>query len=331
MKKWMIVMILILAGCNSQTTIYNETQSKQLKDMGVWEEVNNDCTNSDSVKVMLDANDFVKGNAEKYCGLQITKAEGVNALLEAKLSEKEVQSYLRLSNFRGDRVQRYLAYDAKSSKEKVMAVNMDLDLEPYVQTTTIEDDSNMALLVNKFNALPEGYVPNDLVDIQYVCKQGVDFSCSTMDRMVLRKEAASAYEDFAKAAQKEGLDIVAIAAYRSYEYQAGLYNYNKNASGQEYADQYYARPGQSEHNSGLAVDITFNSHNYNEIEKYDGYEWILNNMHKYGFILRYPQDKQDITRYGYESWHMRYVGKKIATTIYENKWCLEEYYGALAQ
>lgn len=82
------------------------------------------------------------------------------------------------------------------------------------------------------------------------------------------------------------------------------------------------------HNSGLCVDITFNGYNYNEIENYDGYEWILNNAHKYGFILRYPKDKVDVTRYGYESWHFRYVGKEAAKEIYDNDWTLEEYHGA---
>mgnify|MGYP002582595254 FL=1 len=77
------------------------------------------------------------------------------------------------------------------------------------------------------------------------------------------------------------------------------------------------------------VNITLvYGYNYNEIENYDGYEWILNNAHKYGFILRYPKDKVDVTRYGYESWHFRYVGKEAAKVIYDNDWTLEEYHGA---
>ena len=64
------------------------------------------------------------------------------------------------------------------------------------------------------------------------------------------------------------------------------------------------------------------------MENYDGYDWILKNMHKYGFILRYPEDKTDVTQYGYESWHIRYVGKEAATKIYKNNWTLEEYHGS---
>ena len=133
---------------------------------------------------------------------------------------------------------------------------------------------------------------------------------------------------FCKAAAKNDINIRAIAGYRTYEYQKGLWDYYASVNGEEYADQYYARPGQSEHNSGLAVDITFNGYNFNEIENYDGYDWILKNMHKYGFILRYPEDKTDVTQYGYESWHIRYVGKEAATKIYKNNWTLEEYHGS---
>ncbi|NBK98807.1 MAG: D-alanyl-D-alanine carboxypeptidase family protein [Erysipelotrichia bacterium] len=327
MKKMMIVCLLVLVGC-ANNSVYNEEETKQLKKADVYDIANNDCENSDSVKVMLNSNAFNEKHIKSYCALKLTDSEGVNELLDAKVKVKDVQKYVDLSNFHAEKVSRYLAYPANTIKEKVMNVNMDMDLEPYATTTIINDDSDMTLLVNKFNALPEGYVPDDLVDVNYVCVQGEDFSCSTMARMQLRKEAAQAYEQFAKAAQEEGLEIRAIATYRSYDYQLGLYNYNKDLYGVEYADAYYARAGQSEHNSGLAVDITFNGHNYNEIENYEGYEWILNNMHRYGFILRYPKDKQAITKYGYESWHLRYVGKKAAKTIYENKWTLEEYYGA---
>lgn len=327
MKKWLLVVVLLICACKAGS-VYTDEEIEVLKQQDAYEEAMDHCENTDSVKVMIKANAIEKSHVSSYCGLLIKKSEGVNELLDANLSLKEVQEYLDLSNFHGDKVSRYLAYEADNIPDKVMAVNMNLDLEPYSTTNVIEDDSDLTLLVNKYYALPEGYVPDDLVDVNYVCEQGKHFSCSTMQRMQLRKEAAKAYESFVEAAQKENITIVAIATYRSYEYQASLYNYNKDIYGMEYADAYYARPGQSEHNSGLAVDITFNDHNYNEIENYEGYDWILKNMHQYGFILRYPEDKQKITQYGYESWHIRYVGKEAAKTIYENHWTLEEYYGA---
>lgn len=256
--------------------------------------------------------------------------EGVDVLKENGMSQKDIDTITSLSNYRPDRAKRYATYTkVKNLKKRVLAVNCDMDLEPYSETTIIDDDSDMTLLVNKFYALPEGYVPNDLVAVeQYACVQGEDYSCQTVDQIELRKEVYEYYLKFCQAAEKEGINIRAIAGYRSYDYQKGLWDYYASTNGEEYADTYYARPGQSEHNSGLSVDITFNGYNFNEIENYDGYQWILENMHKYGFILRYPEDKVDVTRYGYESWHIRYVGVDAATEIYKNNWTLEEYHGS---
>ncbi|MDQ0360035.1 M15 family metallopeptidase [Breznakia pachnodae] len=334
MKRLLILlMAVMLVGCNSgSSSDYSEKQQKILEEHDRLDYANNDCEKKDSLKVMLDS-DYNDNYIESYCALDIDKDdEGVNALLDAKLSDKEVQAYLDIDYVREKNIDRYLAYQKDNSDKKVkdvvLEVNLNLDEKPYEEISVIEGE-DITMLVNKYNGLPEGYVPSDLVDINYTCTRGEDYSCADVDQQQLRKPAAEAYEEFVEAAKKEDLDIVAIASYRSYAYQDGLYSYNLNASGQEYADQYYARPGHSEHNSGLAVDITFNGYNFNEIENYDGYEWILENMHTYGFILRYPQDKEDITQYGYESWHLRYVGEELATYLYENDLTLDEYYATM--
>lgn len=255
--------------------------------------------------------------------------KGVEELKAGGLTDQEIKEITALPNYHYERASRYAAWTADTMEDRVMQVNCDMDLEPYSQTTIVDDDTDMTMLINKFYALPEGYMPADLVAVsEYACVQGEDYSCQTVDQIELRSEVYDAYLEFCDAAKKEGIDIRAIAGYRSYEYQANLWNYNASVSGEAYADEYYARPGQSEHNSGLAVDITFNGHNFNEIENYEGYDWILKNMHKYGFILRYPEEKVNVTRYGYESWHLRYVGKTAAKTIYENNWTLEEYHGS---
>lgn len=259
----------------------------------------------------------------------IQSVEGYEELQSGGLTDEEISEIVSLPNYHSERAARYAAWDVKDAKERVMQVNCDMDLEPYSNTIIQEDDTDVTMLINKFYALPEGYVPADLVPLdKYACVQGEDFSCQDVEQIELRKEVYDAYIEFCDAASKENINIRAIAGYRSYDYQAGLWNYNASVYGEAYADEYYARPGQSEHNSGLCVDITFNGYNYNEIENYDGYEWILNNAHKYGFILRYPKDKVDVTRYGYESWHFRYVGKEAAKVIYDNDWTLEEYHGS---
>ena len=270
------------------------------------------------------------GNSAKEPVKDITQVEGYQILKDGGLSDEQIEEMTTLSNYWPQRAQRYVAYQGAETIElTVLNVNMDLDLEPYENSVTVTDDTDMTLLVNKSHALPEGYVPADLgVMEQYACVAGEDYSCQDVAYMELRSEALNAYYQWCQAAQEQGISIRAIAGYRSYDYQAGLWNYNAGLYGEEYADLYYARPGQSEHNSGLAVDITFNGHNFNEIELYDGYEWILSSAHDYGFILRYPEEKQDITRYGYESWHFRYVGKDAAKIIYDNNWTLEEYHGS---
>lgn len=314
--------LLLLSACGNNFT---KEEKQLLENYGISENQLNDCQNPSSIKVMLKGN-FDKELVNDYCRFIIEDDKGVNTMIKEGLGEEEIKEYQSIPYMKAENMERYIAYDAPTIKEKVLNVNMNMDLDPFEITNIIEDDSDYTLLVNKFNALKEGYLPADLVEVKnYVCVQGEDYSCSTMDKMLLRKDAAKAYEQFAMDALKENINIRAIATYRSYEYQRMLYDYNLSIYGKEETDKYYARPGQSEHNSGLAVDITFNGHTYTDIEDKDGYEWILNNMHKYGFILRYPKDKVHITRYGYESWHIRYVGIDAAKEIYENNLTLEEY------
>ena len=325
----LLVLVITLIGCSSNHSEYTEEQQKQLENYHRLKYANNDCEKKDSLKAML-VLDYKDAHIESYCALDIDKEEqGVNKLLDAGLSIEEVQTFLDIEYMREKNIERYLAYQqentTKSIKDSIVDVNLNLDKLPYEEITIIEGE-DITMLINKYYGFAKGYTPSDLVDIKYTCTIGKEYSCADVEQQQLRKPAAQAYEQFVEAAKLEDLDIVAIATYRSYAYQEGLYMYNLNTFGQEYADQYYARPGHSEHNSGLAIDIAFNGHNFNEIEKYEGYEWILENLHSYGFILRYPKEKERITQYGYESWHLRYVGKELATFLYENDLTLDEYH-----
>ena len=325
-KRWLLMMFCMLAGgCQIKESPYTEKQQEILKKNEVLKEAENDCGQIASLQLMLDEGEFQKEYFHDYCRLELTHFQHVNFLLEKKASDEDILGFSALSFFREENYERYQA--AKGSyEERVLKVNMNLDLEPFAITDYVDDFTDMTLLVNKFSALPEGYVPDDMVKVKYPCKIGEDYSCTTMSEVVLRKEAEEAFEKLVESALEEkGIHMVAIAAYRSYQYQKDLYNYYLPIYGQERTDKFYARPGQSEHNSGLAVDITFDHIPYTDIEYDEAYPWILENMHHFGFILRYPIDKQDITRYGHESWHLRYVGVEAAGIIYENNWCLEEY------
>lgn len=145
------------------------------------------------------------------------------------------------------------------------------------------------------------------------------------------KEAREAFGKMAAAAALEDYPLIAFSTYRSFEYQTDLYERYVARDGVEEADRYSARPGYSEHQTGLAFDIGevnqeqhFASASFGDTE---AGRWIAENAHLYGFIMRYPEGKELITGYMYEAWHFRYVGVEMAKDIYETNGTLEEYLG----
>jgi len=171
-------------------------------------------------------------------------------------------------------------------------------------------------LINKYNRLNKEYKPNDLV----ISKK------NNPNKLYLRKEASENYEKMVNDMEKENLYIYLESAYRSYSYQTYLYNKYKDIDGIEKADTYSARPGYSEHQLGLSFDLRTKEYNYEEFDKSKEYIWLTNNAYKYGFILRYPKGKENITGYNYEPWHYRYVGKNIAKDMKNKDISLDEYY-----
>lgn len=160
---------------------------------------------------------------------------------------------------------------------------------------------NNVLVANKTYSLPASYNPGDLLS-----------------------ECARAFKAMQSAASSEGLSIWNASGFRSYELQESLYNRYSARDGKEAADRYSARPGHSEHQSGLAIDLNEITNAFKDTK--EG-KWVAANCHKYGFILRYPQGKEAQTGYMYEPWHIRYVGVDTATAIYNSGLCLEEYFG----
>ena len=125
-------------------------------------------------------------------------------------------------------------------------------------------------------------------------------------------------------ASNAGYSIPLLSGFRSHQKQIELYNRYVARDGKDAADTYSARPGHSEHETGLTFDIGAVDDNYGETAPG---KWLANHAHEYGFIIRYPEGKEDITKYQYEPWHVRYVGKEHAKKIYENQLTLEEYLG----
>lgn len=184
------------------------------------------------------------------------------------------------------------------------------------KVTVAKKKSKMPILVNPKNKIPKDYEPN-LVKID--------------NGYYLDKQAATAYNKMKKAATKDGISLWVVSAYRSQERQVTVFNnkvkeymnmgYSKNQA-YDKASKFVAIPGTSEHSLGLALDI---NSLYQNFEKTKEFKWLYKNCAKYGFILRYPKDKTDITQINYEPWHYRYVGTTIAKEIMKDKICLEEY------
>lgn len=186
----------------------------------------------------------------------------------------------------------------------------------YKKINLIKQPESIEVLVNKNNKLPKDYIPNDLELINY------NYSIKSQS---LRKIAKENFEDMCQKAKENGYTIKAVSTYRSFEYQSKLYNDYCQKKGFEYADMCSARAGHSEHQTGLAVDIADASGDYDKFSNTNEFNWVKDNAHKFGFIMRYSANKTNITGFKYEPWHYRYVGKNISTYIYENNITFEEY------
>ena len=243
-------------------------------------------------------------------------------------NENKNNEFEKLSYYKSENLNRYLEYKEKNksySIEKVVTyVNIGLDKEFYSFVKDADMSYGNLILMNKYNKLKEDYTPNDLeeIDSKYF------INGNTLVRK-LKKEAKEAFEMLSEDSINNGTPVYGQSAFRPYEMQESLYNSAVSNYGQKQADIDTARPGFSEHQTGLAIDVSSTKGgNMLSFDKTESFDWMKKNAHKYGFILRYEEDKTDITGFMYESWHYRYVGIKVATDMYENYPDLtyEEYY-----
>lgn len=180
------------------------------------------------------------------------------------------------------------------------------------------------VLVNKQNMLPDDYNPSDLVDpnIPFIFTE-------KLPKRKMRAMAAAAIEKLFAAAKRDGVSLLGVSAYRSHEAQTSLFNHYVNVDGYKAAMTYSAVPGTSEHETGLAIDVTGGNGKCAAEDCFEGTpeaDWLQEHAADYGFIIRYPKGKDEITGYQYEPWHLRYVGKTIAKKIMDRGITLEEYY-----
>ncbi len=198
--------------------------------------------------------------------------------------------------------------------------------EPVVEEVVeeiidLESDTSVVRLVNQAYPIDRTFVPSDLV-IASVPSLHANQKVSQVVEKPL--------EDlFVKAKEEANLDLMIVSGYRDYTEQLSLWYTYTEKYGLYKANRMDAHPGASEHQLGLAVDLGVVSRKcelYTCFDQQTGYDWLLEHAHEYGFILRYPKGKEDSTGISYAPWHFRYVGKQVATKIYDSNLSMEEYF-----
>lgn len=217
------------------------------------------------------------------------------------------------------------AKPAASALDKLLATNAPAQTiaKNAEGLAVVNNATSLLVLVDKKRNLPSDYVPEDLV------VPDVKFSFSgENEKKYMRKEAADALEELFAGAKEDGIELTAVSGYRSYKRQKAIFDSNAQKKGADVANQTSAVPGQSEHQTGLAMDVSSASAKY-ELETTFGDtkegKWLASHAHEYGFIIRYPEGKEAITGYTYEPWHVRFVGKDVAQAVYDSGLTLEEF------
>lgn len=239
---------------------------------------------------------------------------------EEKPQEQEVKNeFESLYYYDHTRLARYQHYKQKHPEmtpdEVVWRVNVDIDQPPYQNQTLISEanENDVLLLVNKHFTVREDYEPKELVEFE--------------DGYYCTPETYDAYQEMHQAALDDGLDLAICSAYRSLDTQTYLYDNAVASIGEEKADLESARPGSSEHHTGRAIDFIGPTWDLDDFVDCEAFDWLSEHAWEYGFILRYPENKTDITGYIYESWHYTYVGKDVSKTMHQKDIeTFEEYY-----
>lgn len=216
----------------------------------------------------------------------------------------------------------------ENKSQEVRQVAVDSSIKPAQEgLQTLAEPESITVLVNKQYSLPEEYEPNDLVypNVDFIFEEKIE-------KRMMRSEAAHALEKMFADAETQNLHLAGVSAYRSYQTQQSLFDNYVSRDGLENAKTYSALPGTSEHETGLAIDVTTADGACAAQDCFgdtNEAKWLAEHGHEYGFIIRYPEGKENITGYKYEPWHIRYVGVDAATEIYKNNITLEEYYNAV--
>ena len=216
---------------------------------------------------------------------------------------------------------KYLDYITESSESNlttvVAKVNTNASMGWYKTIIDTDTSKKTSMLVNKFYKLSEDYIPDDLIDVSATYGyQGKQVSSVIYDELT----------NLIDAAKEKGYSLIVTQGYRSYKDQLEAYDEIESSSGQDYADEVAARAGHSEYQTGLSVVVKPLYTEGQDMENSPEHTWLLENAYKYGFILRYPKDKEGITGFSYDAWRLRYVGTNISRIIHNENITFDEYY-----
>lgn len=292
----LILAILIFYGIHVyEENLFNNTEIGQLLKKGYSQET------VDLIKTKLLDQDV------EYL-LKEDKIDYVTDLVEDK--------YFIKKNFK-----KYLEYYENNSKKSfhdvVAIVNVGSDKKWYEEVTVADTKDKYLMLINKFHSLPENYDPGTIKKFSSTYAFG-DVSAE--------EECYNAFIKMANDAKKDDITLVLTSGYRSYETQEKIYNDMVKQKGEYYAVDYAAKPGTSEHETGLALDIFTYGGVMETFKDTKTYEWLVAHASDYGFIERYQEGKDYLTGYSPEAWHYRYVGVETAKKVLEEGITYEEYY-----
>lgn len=320
--KFILILILLFASYNGLKYldgILNSKEETQETEKGK-KEVKNKEEKEDNIKketqeVKTNEGDFLKALGYSKDDIKIIR----NKMKEDEINkiesyDKNLIKYLKVDYFHIENIKRYTELLNKSDysiEEVIMRVNTGIDKDYYTNIKTVSDPDDLLVIVNKYNALPSNYVPKDLISVGNGQK--------------MQKEAGEALIKMLEDINNEGLYLKAQSGYRSIDTQKYLYDSKVKTRGVEATDAVQARPGHSEHHTGLAIDVSIDGTLEKTFENTKQFEWLDKHANEYGFILRYPSDKIYMTGYDYEPWHYRYVGKEAAQKIKKEGITFEEY------
>ena len=339
-KVSIIITILILCGAcsrifNDEVDLKNEL-NKTLTNLGYSEESINIIENFKKENQDLFIKEY-SAELEELINTDGIKEEDINLFLDYKL-DVETYCYLKNNNiltsdniallktFKKDKyfilnnLKQYIQYkDLYNTTRLVIEyVNTKAYLKPYIQYRMSDVTKGIYMIASKIYYLYQ-YVPTNIVDVEDNYK-----TLSSSPKMV--KEAYDAFKKMSDAGSKEELKIKIASGYRSYDHQKIIYEDYLKKDPQSLVDTYSSRPGFSDHQIGLSCDIWANNETFEGFSFTKESAWLKENAYKYGFILRYPNSKDYITGYMYESWHYRYVGLEAAKEIHDNNITFDEYY-----